>query len=149
MAADSLVYLVRHSIAESTSAQGDRGRALTPEGRERFEALVQALAPQLKIVRILSSPALRAAETARLLAGGLGLAGPELLDELAPGESRGVGLLALARRAGPGTALVGHNPELSEAVGLAGRRAQTMVPGAIAAVELREDAFKLCWVKAP
>jgi phosphohistidine phosphatase len=65
---------------------------------------------------------------------------------LASGASTGRQVLALAVAAGPGVALVGHNPEVAEAIALAGGEEAEVPPGTVAAVRL--DG-RLDWVKSP
>src|SRR5512141_2821426 len=103
----SHVYLVRHAKAEHDHPRGDAARRLTAEGRKAFRDLVTALHPRLRLERILTSPFARARQTAEVLAEITG-APIEEEDVLASGASSGRELLALARRAGPGVALVGH-----------------------------------------
>ena len=140
-------YLVRHGTAEPKSPAGDTARRLTPEGRARFAARATALAPRLALLRIVTSPFARARETAELLAGATG-ATVEEADALASGASSGGDLLALALRLGAGTALVGHNPEIAEAVALAAGRQADVAAGAVAAVDARGGRFTLAWLEA-
>lgn len=149
------VYLVRHARAEGSAAT-DAARRLTPEGRAAFEALARRLAPRLDdVTRIRTSPFERAVETADLLALALGgRAGPvtSAVEEdpaLAAGVSGGTRILALAARAGDGAALVGHNPELAEAVALAAGREVEVKPGTIAALDLEGGRASLVWMEAP
>jgi phosphohistidine phosphatase len=144
-----VVFLVRHAQAERSAAGGDAARRLTPGGREAFGALAARLGPRLAVRRILSSPFARARETAALLAAATGAAVEEE-PALASGASSGTELLAAARRAGGGAALVGHNPELAEAVAAAGRGDAEVPPGAVACVELGPGgAARLLWLEAP
>jgi len=141
------VYLVRHAKAEKAEGSGgDAARTLTRKGRERFEALARALALPLR--RIVTSPLVRARETADLLAEATGAPVDE--DEaLASGASTGKELLALARKAGDGTALVGHNPELAEAVALAAGGEREVPAGSVAALEVDASGVTLVWLRAP
>ncbi len=145
MRAAGLAFLVRHAKAEGSAPGGDAARRLTPEGRAAFAALAASLAREVRVTRILSSPFSRARQTAELLADATG-APVELEAALASGASGGRDLLALLRRLGPGTALVGHNPEVAEAVALAGRREVEVRPGTVAAVE---PGGALAWLRSP
>jgi phosphohistidine phosphatase len=138
-------YLVRHGDAEPAGSAGDAGRRLTPEGRARFQALLRARAADLRVARILTSPLQRARETAALLAAQVG-APVEEEPALAAGRSIGPELLALAKQAGPGTALVGHNPEIAEAVVLAAAEAHQIAPGTVAAIDSADGIFRLAWI---
>jgi len=142
-------YLVRHGVASPSSPTGDLGRALTEQGRRAFAGLVDRLLRKeaLKVNRVLSSPALRARETAGLIAERMGLEVEEC-DLLAPGTSVGAELLALLVRYGRGTVLVGHNPEMGEALARAARQPQMVPPGTFAAVEL-DDSVRLRWLEIP
>lgn len=144
-----IVYLVRHGKAEKHApAGGDGARALTAEGRAQFEALAGALAGRLEVARVVASPLRRAQETAEILARHC--RAPLAVDEaLASGASEGRELLELAREAGAGTALVGHNPELAEAVALAAGRDVEVKPGAVAAVDLGRGRPRLLWIEKP
>jgi phosphohistidine phosphatase len=115
------LYLVRHAIAEDQRpGRLDADRALTPDGRARFERSALGLA-RLGLVadRCWHSPWRRAAETAQLLGPALrsgataepllaAAPGEELLDRLA-GAIEGEPLELV----GP-LALVGHEPWLGE-----------------------------------
>lgn len=143
------ILLVRHAKAEK-HATSDAARRLTPEGRDRFLALARALRGEgsLEVARILTSPFARTRETADALAGVTG-APVEEEGALASGASSGREVLALARRAGGGAALVGHNPEIAEAIGLAAGSSLDVKPGTVALVELHADRAQLVWLRAP
>jgi phosphohistidine phosphatase len=141
------VYLVRHAKAEKAEGPGgDAARTLTRKGREKFEALARALALPLR--RIATSPLVRARETADLLAAATG-APIEEDEALAAGASTGKELLALARKAGDGTALVGHNPEIAEAIALAAGREEHVPAGSVAALDVDGTRVKLAWLREP
>jgi phosphohistidine phosphatase len=142
------VYLVRHAKAEREHAHGDAARRLSPEGLARFQRLLGDVGPQLRVLRILTSPFARTRQTADLLAAALHAPVDEV-EELAPGRSTGREILRLARGAGDGTAVVGHNPEVAEAVAIATGRSEEVKPGTIAALDLLPDGPKLAWLKRP
>jgi phosphohistidine phosphatase len=144
------VFLVRHAKAEKAPSrgQGDAARALTPEGRTAFAALLGTLGDRLRVARIVTSPFVRARETAELLARATGAPVEEDL-ELASGASGGGRLLGLARAAGAGAAVVGHNPEVAEAVALAAGEDLHVRPGTVAAVELEGSRARLLWIAEP
>ncbi len=135
---------MRHAKAEPSAPGGDAARPLTEKGRRRFAELAGELAGSLKLSRIVTSPFTRARETAALLAEATG-APVEVEPRLASGASSGREVLALGAALGPGVALVGHNPELAEAVALAGGQGTEVPPGAVAAVKL--DG-RLDWLRA-
>lgn len=143
-------YLVRHGRAEARHPGGDRARRLLPEGRAAFAAHAGALARagDLAPARIATSPYARAAETAALLAEATG-APVEEDAALGSGESDGRGLLRHGRFLGDRAALVGHNPELAEAVALAAGRQVEVPPGSVAAIDEDGGAFRLAWIRVP
>ncbi len=142
------VYLVRHGKAERDAAGGDAARQLTPEGRARFFALAGSLAERIEISRIVTSPFARARQTADILAAATGAPVAES-PGLAPGCSSARGLLELAHGEGAGVALVGHNPEMADAVALAAGHGQKMRPGAVAALDLTDAGAEVAWIEAP
>mgnify|MGYP000887658419 CR=1 FL=1 len=144
----AICYLVRHAAAAPSSPRGDAGRVLSDEGRARFGALVAALSGELKVRRILSSPYERAVQTAELLGEACGVS-VEQLPQLAAGESSAGALLALARSCGEGCALVGHNPEIGEAMAAVARTRVAVPPGTVAAVELDASGARLLWRREP
>jgi phosphohistidine phosphatase len=141
-------HLVRHGEAEPKDARGDAVRALTPAGRERFAALAARVGPGLGLRRIATSSVRRARETADLLGRATG-APVEEEPALASGASSAHELLALGRRLGAGAALVGHNPEIAEAVAAAAGRHVDVRPGTIAAIDADGGGYRLAWLEAP
>jgi phosphohistidine phosphatase len=107
-----VIYLLRHGDAEAGNGD-DAARRLTPKGERQAEAAGQALvALGAGIDACLTSPKVRAAETARLACGALGIE-PEIAEELRGGSFDSPGLSA-----GRGNALfVGHEPDFSDEVG--------------------------------
>lgn len=117
---DSMAYhpamdllLFRHGIAEpSSAAVDDADRALTDEGRDRTRAAARGLLRLLPgIDLILTSPKVRARQTAELLSEVMGVK-PRVLDALGEGSIRDVAA-ALADLEEPIVAVVGHEPQLS------------------------------------
>ncbi len=142
------VYLVRHAKAEPHGSGDDDDRRLTPEGRERFTRLLRALKERLGVVRVLTSPLVRARETAEILAGATG-APLEAEPRLASGRSSARELVAMVRHAAPGTALVGHNPEFAEALAHLAEGDLELKPGAVAALDVDGKDVSVAWVEAP
>jgi phosphohistidine phosphatase len=107
-----VIYLLRHGDAERGDGE-DAARRLTAKGERQAQAAGEALARlAAQIDACLTSPKLRAAETARIACAPLGL-DPEPSSEL-----RGGGFDALALTAGRGEVLlVGHEPDLSAELG--------------------------------
>jgi len=111
---DDLIILVRHAIAEDRHRAGDGARGLTGEGRRRFRKQALRLARKVPIRRIISSPLVRAVQTAELLAEACELDRVEIHESLAPAANATVRTLKLIDTLPRGTALVGHNPSLEE-----------------------------------
>ena len=108
------LYLIRHGAAEDPDAKPDSERALTDSGRKQVRTTARALARAgLSLDAIVTSPLLRARQTAEIFAKELGL-DPGLVaenDALAPGGNA-VKLLKDIRA--ENVAFVGHEPDLSE-----------------------------------
>jgi phosphohistidine phosphatase len=106
-----VIYLLRHGDAETGNGD-DAARQLTAKGkRQALTAGLALVALGAKLDACLTSPKLRAAETAQLACEPLGLA-PETANEL-----RGGDFDALALAAGRGDVLlVGHEPDFSSEV---------------------------------
>lgn len=106
-----MIYLLRHGDAED-GAGDDSARRLTPKGERQARAAGAALASlEAGIETCLTSPKVRAAETARFACEALGLE-PETATEL-----RGGGFDSLGLAAGRGEVLmVGHEPDFSAEV---------------------------------
>jgi phosphohistidine phosphatase len=115
------ILLIRHAIAVPRGTPGipEADRPLTPRGRRRFRRAARGLArlaarPDV----LLTSPLLRARTTAELAARAWRRLPPVVEPSLA-GESARAVLTALARQPAEATvALVGHEPLLSEILGL-------------------------------
>lgn len=123
------LYLVRHAIAEERGDKwpDDSTRPLTSKGAARFRKVVRGLRELgVTVDLVLTSPLVRAKQTAQLLVEGLRPA-PALAvtPALAPGvgpakAAEALGQFRKARR----IALVGHEPDLGElAAWLIGTRA--------------------------
>lgn len=113
------IYLVRHAIAEERGDAwpDDTKRPLTRDGAERMKRITRGLrAIDMRVDVILTSPLVRAVQTAEILSDGLE-AHPGVLrvQALAPGNSpaRVAGALA-AHRKSRAIAVVGHEPGLGE-----------------------------------
>lgn len=112
------LVLVRHGIAVDL-APSDFARTLSPEGERKTEQAMRGLARFLSAEpRILTSPYLRAAETAAILARVGGYASPEETDALTFAGSHAE-ILSAIREVATSTAripdevvLVGHQPIL-------------------------------------
>jgi phosphohistidine phosphatase len=152
------LYLVRHAEAEELPARGgDAARRLTADGRREFSRVViglRRLEPEL--TRILTSPLVRARQTAEILQEQLPGPAPEDWVLLAPGGAPERLLLQL-RDAGETVALVGHEPGLGRLLSLAvaGRAGDgtPMRKGGVARIDFdatpKPGAGRLVWMLTP
>ena len=112
------LFIVRHGVAVDIGEQGvlsDEERMLSSKGRSRTQEVACGLnqlgcAPQL----ILTSPLVRARETAEILGDELSLdRSPTELEELAPGRPASGMTEKLLEHPESAILLVGHMPDLS------------------------------------
>ena len=134
--------LLRHGLSRPAGPGGDRLRELSPEGVGDLTALAKRLAGEgWAPGRILSSPYLRALQTATIVARGAGAAATvEPLGALEPeGEPEGV-IEALAGLgiAGGHVLLVGHQPLLGLLVGHLTGVGRSLAAGTLVRVECAE-----------
>jgi phosphohistidine phosphatase len=119
------LYILRHGIAVEPGTPGyekDADRPLTPEGERKLLQIAEAMeALDLAFDLILSSPYLRARQTAELVAESLKARKKlELSDSLVPGGNPKK-LVELLNRLQPppeSVLLVGHEPYLSGLISL-------------------------------
>jgi phosphohistidine phosphatase len=125
-----VIYLLRHGDAEDDNGD-DAARKLTPKGERQARAAGQALAALgAEIDACLTSPKVRAVETARLACEALSIE-PETAVEL-----RGGGFDAPALAAGRGDVLlVGHEPDFSSEVGRLTGGSVKMKKGGLATID--------------
>jgi phosphohistidine phosphatase SixA len=125
------LFLVRH--AEAAPGDPDDLRPLTPAGRAAAHSLGERLAVR-RPDAVVTSPLLRARETAELIARACGLE-PEPDDRLAPGATVD-GLRAAAAARGETVVAVAHQPDCGEiALALTGREAR-FPPAGVRELEL-------------
>lgn len=127
------VYLCRH--AKAAPGEPDEARPLTPEGVGQAQRLGERLAAEsAPPVVVLSSPLLRARQTAEAIARATG-AGLHTDPRLAPGATADCLHAFVTEFAAP-LATVGHQPDCSEiAVALTGND-PGFAPGAVHAIEI-------------
>jgi phosphohistidine phosphatase len=154
------LYLVRHGIAAERGKEwpDDTRRPLTSKGIARMREVVDGLkALDVSFDLILTSPLVRARQTADLLHQGLGGSIPlKETTYLAPGGSR-TDLLDLLRegKKSDRIALVGHEPDLGQlAAFLIGARAPLIFKkGGIARIDFDKyppvPPGQLVWFAAP
>jgi phosphohistidine phosphatase len=128
------LVIVRH--AEAASGEPDELRPLTAEGREAARALGERLAREgVQPDAVLTSPLLRARETAEELARPAGLdAEPD--ERLAPGATAD-SVRAAAQARGRTVVVVAHQPDCSRiAAELTGGEEPPFAPCAMVAIDL-------------
>jgi phosphohistidine phosphatase len=129
-----MIWLLRHGDAAEGSP--DAERPLTDKGREQSRSAGAALkAIGVEIDACLTSPKVRAVETARLACEQVGDVEPQLEPKLAGGPFDAE---ALAAGLGDDVLLVGHDPDFSAAVhSLTGAQVR-MKKGGLAGVDRGE-----------
>jgi phosphohistidine phosphatase len=129
-----MIWLLRHGDAQDGSP--DAERPLTDKGREQSLAAGAALrALGVELDACLTSPKVRAADTARIACAELGEVEPQLEPKLAGGPFDAE---ALAAGLGDDVLLVGHDPDFSAAVhSLTGAQVR-MKKGGLAGVDRGE-----------
>jgi phosphohistidine phosphatase len=118
------LYILRHGIAVERGTPGfktDAERPLTPKGKRQLRQIAGAMQNlDLSFNLILSSPFLRARQTAEIVAQSLGLKKRlAFSDELTPGGDPKalIPQLIELKPAPENVLLVGHEPCLSELIG--------------------------------
>lgn len=119
------IYLLRHGIAVERGTRGfedDFARPLTPKGRRQLRKTATAIKKLAsKFDLILSSPLLRAKQTAEIVAKGLKCQKRlRFTNALAPGGLASILIRQLTREKDtPGKVLlVGHEPDMSRLISL-------------------------------
>ena len=126
------LVLVRH--AEAAPGDPDELRPLTPSGRAQARRLGEELAPE-RPDAVLTSPLLRARETADAIARAAGL-DAEPVQRLAPGATPDDVLLAVAGR-GETVVCVCHQPDVGlVAAELGAGEPPPFPPGGVAVIDL-------------
>ena len=114
------ICLVRHAIAVERGAPGyeaDALRPLTPKGRDRMREAARGLSTLVTPQLILTSPLVRARQTAEILAAAYRLSPPKEVEALATGDDAAL-LDELAEIGGSNVMLVGHEPHISGTLSL-------------------------------
>ncbi len=106
---------MRHGPAEDEASDGlDASRALTPPGRERVRVVAKALASFDEVPKtIVSSPLVRALQTAEIVATTLGVEPVVAHNALAPRGLAEQLVREHARKMTRRLMIVGHEPDLS------------------------------------
>ncbi|MFO0956879.1 MAG: phosphohistidine phosphatase SixA [Isosphaeraceae bacterium] len=155
-----LLYVVRHAIAQPHGTPGvaDDARRLTPQGIRKFRkvALGVARLGSFRVDRIVTSPLPRADETARIVAAALGLESKLERDEALSADRSADSIREwLQGRPESKLMIVGHNPSLSDLIGLlltgsAQPGTFEMRKGAVACLSsLGDQGWRLEWFVRP
>jgi phosphohistidine phosphatase len=153
-----ICYLLRHGIAEDAAQWNgsDFDRPLTGEGRKKMEREAKAIAGlSLDLDAILTSPLVRARQTAEFVAGALKMT-KKLVEDVRVGP--GFSALRLAdileeHQEANALMLVGHEPSMSEVTSelIGGARIQ-FKKGSLACIEISNRsplAGELVWLASP
>lgn len=153
------LYFVRHAAAsrKTTWAADDGLRPLTRTGKARFRAAARALATSgaLAPTLIVTSPLVRARQTADILAKALPASVAVVEDERLAGDFDAAALHAILsdHRDVTALAIVGHNPSFTEVLSAVTGDANVNVrKGAVALVELNHvtvPSGRLMWLAPP
>jgi phosphohistidine phosphatase len=144
------LWLLRHGAAEPGDGRDDAARRLTEKGERQARdagAALAALGPHF--VAFLTSPRVRARDTARLASGALGLE-PVEHGPLSQGFDSEAALTVMAgHEDGAAVLMVGHEPDLSQVVhDLTGGRID-LKKGGVAAVRLEGARSQLIVLMRP
>ena len=122
MEVTNVLWVVRHAAAEHTFGVPDFDRALRPKGSRQAERMERWLSTQPDPPSVVvSSAARRAVETAQHVVRGFGLSDDDLVTDRELYGASPDTLIDALRQLPPGTgnvALVGHNPGVSDLVGV-------------------------------
>lgn len=158
------LYVIRHAIAQQLGRKNDftdEKRALTSEGRERVREAARGLRRLgVEFDLILTSPLVRAVETAEIIASVLGLGKKEIeqTGNLAPDASTENLFTEIKRHTGAESiALVGHQPDLGEIISRIiqgnGNLAIELKKGSVCCIKVSETVptlrGNLMWLFAP
>ncbi|MEK6299237.1 MAG: phosphohistidine phosphatase SixA [Acidobacteriota bacterium] len=158
------LYLIRHGVAQQLGLKNDftdEKRTLTTEGRDRMREAARGLRKLgVQLDLLLTSPLVRAVETAELVAEAVGLSKKEIIQTggLAPGGSADELFAEIKSHTGvESAALVGHEPYLGELAARmvqgSGRFAMNLRKGSVCSINVVETvpAFRgeLVWLMTP
>jgi phosphohistidine phosphatase len=150
------LYFLRHGIAADRDEWdgSDFDRPLTREGRERMQCEAKTLAClNLKLDALLTSPLVRAKETAEIAGDALKMQAKSD-DRLGPDfDVRRLGDIIREHDGGDSVMLVGHEPNMSETIGeIVGGARIDLKKGGLALVELNDAndiSGDLVWLIPP
>jgi phosphohistidine phosphatase len=144
------LWFLRHGEAEPHGARTDPERRLTPRGEEQSRAAGRALAAlELNFQLVLTSPRVRALDTARLACEVLGTE-PVVEEALSSGFDVHDALeLAAAAGEDKRVLFVGHNPDFVQVVGDLTGATIELKKGGIAAVRVHGHRGELIVLLRP
>lgn len=156
------LYIIRHADALALGERGvtaDEERPLSDDGHKQAAQIAAGLKKRgVELELLLTSPLVRARQTAEALRDGWGEGAPPVADcpYLAPGAKKRKLLDRLREQHVEALGLVGHNPDLSELVGwLVGSKKAgfNLEKAGVACVEFEGAPGKGCgslaWVVTP
>lgn len=151
------LFLIRHAHAVDGDGRRDDDRPLSPEGRRQARDVGAALARHtVRFGRMLTSPLVRAVETAELIAVATGFdGGLEVTDSLRPDGSWKQLVRELTQRSGGdegALALVGHEPTIGHYLSkLLADKGLSMSKGAVVrlAVASVDEPARVVWTLTP
>jgi len=157
------LYFIRHAIAQDLGNKNDfsdEKRALTGDGRSRMRDIAKGLARLgLDVDLLLTSPLVRAVETASIVAEALELKNSEVKQtrNLAPSADAHALFAELKSYGASSIGLVGHQPDLGDLVSMivggSGGLSIDLRKGGVCYVEVTETipAFRgdLVWLLTP
>jgi phosphohistidine phosphatase len=143
------LFVIRHGIAEPLGKENefsDEQRKLTAEGRSRMRDVVKGLAKLgVELDLILTSPLVRAVETAEIVATSLGLTKKEIKQSanLAPGAPVEALFAEVKGYAGvESIALIGHQPDLGALV-------STIIHSDVGSLSIQLKKGGICCLNVP
>jgi phosphohistidine phosphatase len=153
------VYLLRHGIAEDGMGKPDADRAITPEGFKKLREVMKTLkAAGVAPTAVLSSPYLRAMQTAEVAVNDLGFQGQiEKVTKLTPDSSPRDAWGEIRLQKGQQEVLVvGHEPLFSSLTAFLLNSPSMLVDfkkGGVVAIDLASFTAQphgvLCWYLTP
>jgi phosphohistidine phosphatase len=143
------LFVIRHGVAEPLGKENefsDEKRKLTVEGRNRMRDVVKGLVKLgVELDLILTSPLVRAVETAEIVATSVGLNKKEIKQSanLAPGASAEALFAEVKGYAGvESIALIGHQPDLSALV-------STIIHSQVGSLSIQLKKGGICCLNVP
>jgi phosphohistidine phosphatase len=141
---------MRHATAEEAAGGGsDATRRLSEKGKREAQEAADAIGKRgVRPAIVLTSPRLRARETAEIVAKTLGVP-VEIREGLNCGATAASYLDALRPDEGRDLLLVAHNPEISAFASALSRQAVSFRPSTVCCIEITGDSASLEWVRHP